>query len=81
MSFVIECLSLLWTPAKDASMPNLVPRRQLANANSVSLVTTYGTLPLGAVVYTVLAGIAAAGSGGTVLRRVTPSSWPCGSTR
>ena len=57
LSFFIECLSLLWTPAKDASVPNLVPRRQLANANSVGLITTYGTLPLGAVVYTVLAGV------------------------
>ena len=59
LSFFIECLSLLWTPAKDASVPNLVPRRQLENANSVSLVTTYGTLPLGATIYTMLAGAAA----------------------
>lgn len=57
VSFVIESLSLLWTPAKDASIPNLVPRRQLSNANSVSLITTYGTLPLGAAIYTVLAGL------------------------
>ena len=27
LSFFIECLSLLWTPARDASLPNLVPRR------------------------------------------------------
>ena len=47
VSFVIECLSLLWTPARDASLPNLVPRRQLANANSLGLITTYATLPLG----------------------------------
>src|SRR5438309_997875 len=60
VSFIIECLSLLWTPAKDASIPNLVPRRQLANANSVGLITTYGTLPLGASVYTALAALAAA---------------------
>jgi dTMP kinase len=59
VSFVIECLSLLWTPAKDASIPNLVPRRQLSNANSVGLITTYGTLPLGAIIYTTLAGISA----------------------
>jgi dTMP kinase len=59
MSFLIECLSLLWTPAKDASIPNLVPRRQLANANSVGLVTTYGTLPLGGAIYTALAGLGA----------------------
>jgi dTMP kinase len=56
LSFLIECLSLAWTPAKDASIPNLVPRRQLPNANSISLVTTYGTLPLGALIYTALAG-------------------------
>jgi dTMP kinase len=66
LSFAIECLSLLWTPAKDASVPNLVPRAQLSNANSVGLITTYGTLPLGATVYTALAGIAA-GFGGTYL--------------
>ena len=58
LSFLVECLSLLWTPAKDASIPNLVPRRQLANANSVGLVTTYGTLPLGGAVYTALVGVA-----------------------
>jgi dTMP kinase len=38
LSFVIECLSLLWSPARDASLPNIVPRRQLANANSLVLV-------------------------------------------
>src|SRR4051812_23979270 len=60
LSFFIECLSLLWTPARDASLPNLVPRRQLANANSVGLLTTYGTLPLGGLVFTLLAGVATA---------------------
>jgi dTMP kinase len=40
LSFLIEGLSLLWTPARDASLPNLVPRRQLTNANSVALLTT-----------------------------------------
>lgn len=58
MSFLIECLSLLWTPARDAAVPNLVPRRQLTNANSISLATTYGTLPIGATIYTTLAGVA-----------------------
>ena len=56
VSFVIECFSLLWTPARDASLPNLVPRRQLANANSLGLITTYATLPLGALVFTFLSG-------------------------
>ncbi|HEX2089600.1 MAG TPA: MFS transporter, partial [Actinomycetota bacterium] len=59
LSFLIECLSLLWTPAKDASVPNLVPRRQLSNANSVGLMTTYGTLPLGGAIFTALTGVSA----------------------
>lgn len=54
-SFVKEGLSLLWTPARDASLPNMVPRRQLANANAISLVSTYATLPLGGGVFAVLA--------------------------
>ncbi|HEY7755658.1 MAG TPA: dTMP kinase [Actinomycetota bacterium] len=56
VSFVIECFSLLWTPARDASLPNLVPRRQLANANSLGLVTTYATLPLGGLIFAFLSG-------------------------
>lgn len=57
MSFLIECLSLLWTPARDAIIPNLVPRRQLSNANTIALATGYGTLPLGGIVYTAIVGI------------------------
>jgi len=60
MSFLIECLSLLWTPARDAIIPNLVPRRQLSNANTIALATGYGTLPLGGILYTALAGISVA---------------------
>jgi dTMP kinase len=56
VSFVIECFSLLWTPARDASLPNLVPRRQLANANSLGLIVTYATLPLGGLVFAFLSG-------------------------
>jgi dTMP kinase len=60
LSFVIECLSLLWIPARDASLPNLVPRRQLANANSIGLVSTYATLPLGGAIFALLATVSAA---------------------
>jgi dTMP kinase len=57
LSFLIECLSLAWGPARDASLPNLVPRRQLANANSMALASTYGTLPMGGIVFTLLVGL------------------------
>ena len=60
MSFLIECLSLLWTPARDAIIPNIVPRRQLNNANTIALATGYGTLPLGGIVFTALTSLAVA---------------------
>lgn len=46
ISLLLEVLSLLWTPAKEASVPNLVPHDQLTTANSLSLVAAYGTFPL-----------------------------------
>ena len=45
-SLLLEILSLLWTPAKEASVPNLVPHEQLTTANSLSLVAAYGTFPV-----------------------------------
>jgi len=57
LSFAIESLSLLWSPARDATLPKLVPRRQLSNANSISIISTYATLPLGGVAFALLAGL------------------------
>jgi dTMP kinase len=54
-SFAIECISLFWMPAKDASVPNLVRRDQIESANQLSLITTYGVTPvLGAALFSVL---------------------------
>ncbi|MDT4970084.1 MAG: dTMP kinase [Pseudonocardiales bacterium] len=54
-SFLIECVSLFWLPAKDASVPNLVRRDQIEAANQLSLITTYGFTPvLGAALFSVL---------------------------
>jgi dTMP kinase len=54
-SFLIECISLFWLPAKDASVPNLVRRDQIEPANQLSLITTYGLTPvLGAALFSVL---------------------------
>ena len=41
--FLAGCASLFWTPAKDASVPNLVPPDRLERANQLSLFTTYGS--------------------------------------
>ena len=53
-TLLVEVLSLFWIPAKEASVPNLVPREHLESANQLSLVATYGTAPLAALVYGVL---------------------------
>jgi dTMP kinase len=59
ISFSIEVLTLLWGPAKDASVPNVVKDPdQLASANSLGLVAAFGTFPLGAVMFAILAGVA-----------------------
>jgi dTMP kinase len=40
---VVEAISLVWLPAKDATVPNLVPATQLEQANQLSIATTYGS--------------------------------------
>jgi dTMP kinase len=58
LSFLIEILTLLWGPAKDASVPNIVKDPdQLASANTLGLVAAYGTFLVGAVVFAILAGV------------------------
>jgi dTMP kinase len=51
---LVECLTLFWSPAKEASVPNLVPREKLENANQVSLLAAYGTAPAAAILFSLL---------------------------
>ena len=53
-SFLIESVSLFWIPAKEASVPNLVPRERLEAANQLSLIATYGSAPVAAAVFAAL---------------------------
>ena len=57
-SLLLEILTLLWTPAKEASVPNLVRNEQLTTANSLSLIAAYGTFPIGSAVFALLAKVA-----------------------
>ena len=57
-SLFLEILTLFWGPAKDASVPNLVDSEYLPTANSLSLVAAYGTFPIAALVFSLLAGVA-----------------------
>ena len=54
-SVVLESLTLVWGPAKDASLPNFVPAEQLTHANSLSLISIYGPWPLSSIVYAFIA--------------------------
>jgi dTMP kinase len=56
-TFLIECNSLFWIPAKEASIPNLVPRERLETANQLSLVTTYGFGAVAAALFAALSFI------------------------
>jgi dTMP kinase len=51
---LVECITLFWSPAKEASVPNLVPREKLESANQVSLLAAYGTAPVAALIFTFL---------------------------
>ena len=42
---LVECLTLFWSPAKEATVPNMVPKNKLESANQVSLLAAYGTAP------------------------------------
>jgi dTMP kinase len=64
--FLAGVATQFWSPATSASIPNLVPKDKLERANQLSLLTTYGTAPLAAGLFSVLALV------GEGLSRVTP---------
>lgn len=57
-SLVLEIATLLWSPAKEATVPNLVPAGHLTTANSLSLVAAYGTFPIATLLFALLAKVA-----------------------
>jgi dTMP kinase len=59
VSLMLEIFTLLWGPAKDASVPHLVGNEQLASANTLSLVASFGPIPLASMIFSLLAALAA----------------------
>ena len=51
---IIEAITLVWLPAKDATVPNLVPPDKLEAANQISIATTYGSALPAAGIFVVL---------------------------
>ncbi len=50
--FLAGVTTQFWAPATSASVPNLVPPDKLERANQLSMLTTYGTAPLAAGLFT-----------------------------
>ena len=57
VSFLLEALTLLWQPSREAWVPNLVPEGGMVAANSLTLVAAYGMLPVGALGFALLAKV------------------------
>ena len=56
---IVEAITLFWSPAKEASVPNLVPKEKLESANQMTLLASYGSAPVAAITFSILAGVAA----------------------
>ena len=55
VNLCLEALTLVFQPAKEATVPTLVQRNEIVTANSLSLSASYGTFPLGAAIFMLLA--------------------------
>lgn len=51
IAFVHECISLFFLPARDASVPLLVPAEALPEANGLILASSYGAIPVAAALF------------------------------
>jgi len=56
---LVEAVTLFWSPAKEASVPNLVPKNKLESANQVTLLASYGTAPIASIVFAFIAIVGA----------------------
>lgn len=56
-AFLVEVGSLVFLPARDASIPDLVDEDDLQLANGFVLGSSYGTIPIGAALYAAIAAL------------------------
>jgi MFS family permease len=69
-AFVVELAGMVFAPARDASIPDLVDSDDdLAVANGLVLGTSYGMIPVGAGLYALVAALAG-GDGGVAAARL-----------
>jgi predicted MFS family arabinose efflux permease len=63
-AFLIEVASLVFLPARDASIPDVVDGDDLPLANGLILGSSYGSIPLGAAAFAAVAALPGADMGG-----------------
>jgi MFS family permease len=59
-AFTLEAAGIVFLPARDSLIPDLVDRPQLAAANSAILASSYGTIPFGAAAFGAVAALSPA---------------------
>lgn len=57
-SFALEICTMMWSPAKEAVVPNIVPTEKLTMANSLNVAAAYGMFPVAAGIAALLAKLA-----------------------
>lgn len=62
-AFLLEVASLVFLPARDAAIPDLVEQDELPSANGVVLVSSYGNIPLGAAGFALVQSLVPEGGG------------------
>ena len=60
-AFLLEALGIVFLPARDSLIPDLVERNQLSIANSAILVSSYGSIPFGAAAFGAVALLSPSG--------------------
>jgi predicted MFS family arabinose efflux permease len=60
-AFLLEAAGIVFLPARDSLIPDLVERDQLSLANSAILVSSYGSIPFGAAAFGAVAALSPGG--------------------
>jgi len=63
-AFLVEVASIVFLPARDASIPDIVDRNELPLANGLILGSSYGSIPLGAAAFAAVAALPGSDIGG-----------------
>jgi MFS family permease len=61
-AFLLELAGLIFVPARDSAVPDLARRESLPLANGVMLASSYGTIPIGALLFGIVSWTAGGGA-------------------